>query len=188
VIEEKQFARLGGHIAIAVNARLIALSRERLETLVSSRAFREDLFFRLNVVPIHLAPLRERPDDISALAEFWLNSAREKYAKPKLRMEASVVNALRRYAFPGNVRELRNLLDRLVMMADDDLITDVHLPAAVRQSQELKAARPSLEQLEKAYIEEILQLTRGKKGRAASILGISRKTLLEKRKRYGLMD
>jgi two-component system, NtrC family, response regulator AtoC len=191
VIEDRTFGRLGGNEAIPVDARLVVLSRERLGDLVSGGTFREDLFFRLNVIPIQLLPLRERSDDIIPLAEHFLQSFREKYDKPQLKVDRRVFDELAAYSFPGNVRELRNLVDRLVMLAESEGITSKHLPDGVRRAKaalKSNSDRPTLEQLERQYIAEILEFTRDRKGRAATILGISRKTLLEKRKRYGLVD
>jgi len=189
VIEDRNFGRLGGTEVITVDARLVVLSKEPLGDLVRGGTFREDLFFRLNVIPIQLLPLRERMDDIIPLAEHFLRSFLEKYDKPQLKMEGRAFDELADYAFPGNVRELRNLVERLVMLAEGDAITSEQLPDVVRQQKGLKSNsdRPTLEQLERQYIPEILEFTRGKKGKAATILGISRKTLLEKRKRYGLV-
>ena len=191
VIEDRAFGRLGGNEAIPVEARLVVLSRERLGDLVRGGTFREDLFFRLNVIPIQLLPLRQRTDDIIPLAEHFLQSFREKYDKARLKVDRSIFDAFAAYSFPGNVRELRNLVDRLVMLSEGEAITSQQLPDGIRR---LKAAitssngRPTLEQLERQYIAEVLEFTRGRKGKAATILGISRKTLLDKRKRYGLVD
>jgi len=191
VIEDRKFGRLGGTEVITVDARLVVLSRESLGDLVRGGTFREDLFFRLNVIPIQLLPLRERTDDIIPLVEHFLRSFREKYHKPQLKMERRAFDELAAYAFPGNVRELRNLVDRLVMLAEGDAIVSKQLPDGVRHQKagsKSNSDRPTLEQLERQYIAEILELTKGKKGKAATILGISRKTLLEKRKRYGLVE
>ena len=190
VIEDRTFSRLSGNETIPVDARLVVLSKERLGDLVRSGTFREDLFFRLNVIPIQLLPLRERTGDIIPLAEHFLQSFGEKYDKPQLKVDRSVLNELESYPFPGNVRELRNLADRLVMLAEGEAITSQQLPDGVRLKATSKSSnhRPTLEQLERQYIAEILEFTRGRKGKAATILGISRKTLLEKRKRYGLVD
>jgi DNA-binding NtrC family response regulator len=191
VIEDRTFGRLGGNDAIPVNARLVVLSREWLGDLVRTGTFREDLFFRLNVIPIHLVPLRERADDIIPLVEHFLRVFGEKYEKPQIEVDRDLLEGLKAYPFPGNVRELRNLVDRLVMLAEGDAITSQQMPDAVRRlkaTSQSNSHRPTLEQLERQYITEILEFTRGKKGKAAAILGISRKTLLEKRKRYGLVD
>ena len=145
----------------------------------------------MNVIPIQLVPLRERTDDIIPLAEHFLRMFGEKYDKPQVKVDRGVLGELKSYPFPGNVRELRNLVDRLVMLAEGEAITSQQLPDAVRRlkiASKSSSHRPTLEQLERQYIAEILEFTRGKKGKAATILGISRKTLLEKRKRYGLVD
>jgi DNA-binding NtrC family response regulator len=189
VIEDRSFGRLGGNELIPVDARLVVLSKERLGDLVRGGRFREDLFFRLNVIPMQLLPLRERTEDIIPLAEHFLQLFCGKYGKPQIKADRQVFQALVEYSFPGNVRELRNLVDRLVMLAEGEAIDSQQLPEGVR----LKApgvinGRPTLEQLERQYIVEVLEFTRGKKGKASTILGISRKTLLEKRKRYGLLD
>jgi len=191
VIEDRNFGRLGGTELIPVDARLVVLSREPLGDLVRGGTFREDLFFRLNVIPVQLLPLPERRNDIIPLVEHFLHSFREKYDKPQLKLDGRAVDELTAYSFPGNVRELRNLVDRLVMLAEGDAITSKQLPDGVRQQKagpKSNNDRPTLEQLERQYIAEILEFTRGKKGKAATILGISRKTLLEKRKRYGLVE
>jgi len=193
VIEEKVFERLGGNETIMLKARVIALSNGDLDEAVRLGSFREDLYFRINVIPILLLPLRKRAEDIRPLAKHFFASAKVKYGKPLLQFSPEVFDHLRTYAFPGNVRELRNLVERLVMLADSTKVTADHLPLSLRET--LKPGKGvfaspeklTLEDLEKRYIAEILEYTRGKKGCAARILGISRKTLLEKRKRYGLM-
>ncbi len=192
VIEEKEFERLGGHETIPLLARIIVLSNRDLAEAVRLRSFREDLFFRLNLIPIYLVPLRERTKDIRPLADHFIGQAKAKYAKPSLKIDHEVFDYLERYAFPGNVRELRNLIERAVMLADSENLTLKRLPGLVgipKASGSLRSGqtKQTLEQLERSYIEEILEYACGKKGRAAAILGISRKTLLEKRKRYGLM-
>ena len=194
VIEERVFERLGGNEALPVKARIIALSNDHLEEAVRQRRFREDLYFRLSVIPIRLLPLRQRVLDIKPLAEHFLHLAKIKYAKPALEMERQAFELLRHYTFPGNVRELRNILEKAVMLADSDKLTPDHLPGFLGKrmwqhpGMSLHQKKPTLQELERSYIGEILEYTRGKKGKAATILGISRKTLLEKRKRYELMD
>jgi len=194
VIEERVFERLGGNEALPVKARIIALSNDHLEEAVRQRSFREDLYFRLSVIPIRLLPLRQRVLDIKPLADHFLQLAKIKYAKPALEMERQAFELLRHYTFPGNVRELRNILEKAVMLADSDKLTPDHLPGFLGKrmwqhpGMSLHQKKPTLQELERSYIGEILEYTRGKKGKAATILGISRKTLLEKRKRYELMD
>ncbi|SRR5579871_516642 len=188
VVEEKKFERLGGNVTLKIESRLIALTHADLEAAVRQRAFREDLYYRLNVVPIEIPPLRQRRADILPLALHLTEKLCGLHHRPLLQMSAPVRKALEVYDFPGNGRELRNIIERAVLMAVGDEILTTHLPA------HLAEARPgagldrllSLEDMEQQYISEVLDHTHGRKSRAAKILGISRKTLLEKRKRYGL--
>ncbi len=187
VIEEKRFERLGGTRSITVPARIVALTNVDLEHAVARRTFREDLYYRLNVIPVVIPPLRERPGDIRPLAETFLARLTEMHRRPAMTFEPAAMTALCAYAWPGNVREMRNVLERAAVLASGPELILQDLPAYVREAAAPGAAsKMSLEQLERAYIAEILDYTRGKKTRAAQILGISRKTLLEKRKRYGL--
>lgn len=185
VIQDRTCDRLGGTKPVKLHARIIAVSNVDLHDAVAAGAFREDLFYRLNVVPIHVPALRDRPADIKPLALKLLAQLAATYRRSDLRLSTDALAALQSYPFPGNVRELRNLLERAVVHAMGNEISAADLPAAVRE-RTAKAKKPSLEDLERNYIAEILDHTRGKKSRAAEILGISRKTLLEKRKKYGL--
>jgi transcriptional regulator with PAS, ATPase and Fis domain len=191
VIEERRFDRLGGSRPIRVDARIIALTNINLADAVARRGFREDLFYRLNVVPLEVLPLRERPGDIPAIATRLLSQFAETHKRKSIRLSPEALAALQTYAFPGNVRELRNLLERTLFNANlhsdgDSKITVQDLPVHVRSTGPGAKVKPSLEDLERAYIAEILDYTRGKKSKAAEILGITRKTLLEKRKKYDL--
>ncbi|MCI0350492.1 MAG: sigma-54 dependent transcriptional regulator [Acidobacteriales bacterium] len=185
VIDERRFERLGGTkpVVMAQGIRLIAITNVDLEQAVARRTFREDLFYRLNVIPFWIPPLRERPADIAPLARHMLSQLCEVHHKPQRELSQAAMAALEKYQFPGNVRELKNLLERCVVAGDASEISLAELPPHVTQAVTKKA---TLEELERAYIAEILDYTRGKKSKAAELLGISRKTLLEKRKRYGL--
>lgn len=183
VIEERKFDRLGGTRPVSVEARLIALTNIDLEHAVARKTFREDLYYRLNVVPLALPPLRERAADVAPLAERLLAQLAEVHRRPGMSLAAPAVRALEEYQFPGNVRELRNLLERALVYGTGPEIRVEDLPAHVAGG---KAKKQTLAELERAYIAEVLEHTRGRKSQAAAILGISRKTLLEKRKRYGL--
>ena len=186
VIDERKFERLGGTRPVAIEAgvRIVAITNVDLEHAVSRRSFREDLYYRLNVIPLFIPPLRERPADIQPLAQHFVLQLSEVHHKPRRSFSNDALHALQNYVFPGNVRELRNLIERCVVAGQPGSeITVEELPAYVTKAAAKKA---TLEELERAYIAEILDFTRGKKSKAAEILGISRKTLLEKRKRYGL--
>ena len=187
VIDEKRFERLGGTRSISVGARIIALTNVDLERAVARHSFREDLYYRLNVIPVVIPALRERPGDIRPLAEHFLAQLAEMHRKPRMACHPAAMAALENYTYPGNVRELRNIVERAVVYGTPPEILLQDLPAHVRDiSAPAQGRKMSLEELERAYIAEVLDYTRGKKTRAAEILGISRKTLLEKRKRYGL--
>jgi two-component system, NtrC family, response regulator AtoC len=185
VIEDRTFHRLGGNKPISVSARMIALTNADLSAAVESRTFRDDLFYRLNVVPIHLLPLRQRWRDIAPLAIHFLEQIAVRDRR-ELRFEKDALQALERYRFPGNVRELRNLVERAVLATTGPSVTAAALPAPVNAGVTAGGQKLSLAELERNYIAEILDHTRGKKSKAAEILGISRKNLLEKRKRYKL--
>jgi len=186
VLEEKRFHRLGGEstTGVAVNARIIALSNTDLEQAVARRTFREDLFYRLNVIPLTVPPLRERSADIRPLAQHLLAQLNGAQREAK-QISAGALVALDHYTFPGNVRELRNILERALLNSRSAEIEAGDLPASVTQSQASKKMK-SLEEVEREHIAAVLDHTRGKKSKAAEVLGISRKNLLEKRKKYGL--
>lgn len=183
VIEEKRFERLGGHTAIHIQARLLALTNVDLEKAVARRDFRADLFYRLFVLPMQVPPLRERRGDILPLAEHFLRELDHEHAA---RLTAEARQALGQYGFPGNVRELRHLLSRALMMASGPELGADDFPAYVRQAAAEAAPEKSLQEVEKEHIAAVLQRFRGRKQMAAAALGISPKTLLEKRRKYGL--
>ncbi len=185
VLEERTFDRLGGTKPVKLDARIIALTNIDLERAVAQRSFREDLFYRLNVVPLIIPALRERQRDIAPLATMFLGQLCEMHRRTKMTLSADARHALEAYAFPGNIRELRNTIERAVVLGTSREIALEDLPAHVRQTAD-GSRKPTLEDLERAYIAEILDYARGKKSKAAEILGITRKTLLEKRKKYGL--
>jgi transcriptional regulator with PAS, ATPase and Fis domain len=188
VVEEKKFERLGGNVTLKIESRLIALTHADLEAAVRQRAFREDLYYRLNVVPIEIPPLRARRGDILPMADQMLAKLCQIHRKPSMTMSSPVRKALGSYDFPGNGRELRNILERAVLLAVGDEVLTQHLPAHLAESRPGAGIERlmTLEDMEQQYIAEVLDHTHGRKSKAAKILGISRKTLLEKRKRYQL--
>jgi DNA-binding NtrC family response regulator len=187
VIEENRLQRLGGSRTIEVDARIIALTAVDLERAVARRSFREDLYYRLNVISLTVPALRERTRDIRPLACHLLQQMAEIHRKPQLSFSHEALAALERYSFPGNVRELKSMIEQAVIRGITPEIMVEDLPAHLRPlAANSDGHRKSLEELEREYIAEILDYTRGKKTQAAAILGISRKTLLEKRKRYRL--
>ncbi|HYR88659.1 MAG TPA: sigma-54 dependent transcriptional regulator [Terriglobia bacterium] len=185
VVEAKQFYRLGGTKSIEIDARIVALSSVPLAKAAERQVFRQDLFFRLNLITIRVPPLRERRPEIFPMAEFLLEQLGRKYKASSV-MTADCRAVFEHYDFPGNIRELRNALERAVLLVPGQDITPDSLPPSWYTSRPSSEKMPSLEDVERDYISEVLRQTRGKKVKASKILGISRKTLLEKRKKYGL--
>jgi two-component system, NtrC family, response regulator AtoC len=187
VIERREFERLGGRKTVRVDARLVALTNVDLDEAVRRRAFREDLFYRLNVVRLRVPPLRQRPEDVEPLAAAFLAACAGKHGRPARRLSAEALELLRHYDFPGNVRELANTIERAVIIADGEEVTANDLPAAIRaaaRAQARRASRPTLAEVEAEYIREVLAAARGNKSEAARVLGISRKNLYEKLAKY----
>jgi len=189
VIESRQFERLGGRKTIKLDVRLLALTNVDLDAAVQAGRFREDLFYRLNVIRIRVPPLRERKDDLSKLIEHFLKHYADKHGRSVQRVSPEAKAILETYDYPGNARELANIIERAVIVAEGKRVEERDLPAGLKaavSAQELKARPQSLAQLEAAYIAETLAATGGNKSQCARILGISRKNLYEKLARYGL--
>ncbi len=186
VIEEKRFERLGGHKSIKVSARILACTHADLEAAVARRTFRDDLYYRLSVVPLFIPPLRERRGDIAPLVQHFLKHFCELHQASSLSFSAGSMKALESYSYPGNIRELRNLVERAVVQSRvRPGKAALELPLGMGAAPEAQRYQ-SLAEIEREHIARVLEATRGKKNEAAKILGISRKTLLEKRKRYRL--
>ena len=183
VIETREFERLGGRRTIKVDARLVALTNVDLTQAVLRKDFREDLFYRLNVVHIQVPPLRQRRDDLSALTRGFLETFGRKHGHQKLGIAPASLAVLKAYEFPGNVRELANIIERAVIVATGRSVEESDLPDAVRAAVKLQRRRDeprTLAHLEAEYVSEILAATKGNKTEAARILGISRKNLYER--------
>jgi two-component system, NtrC family, response regulator AtoC len=190
VVQEREFMKVGDQRKIRLDIRIISASNKNLEESVRKGEFREDLYYRLSVVPIHLPPLRKRRDDIPLLAQHFLEKFAGKLKKPIPEISPEAVGVLQDYAWPGNVRELEHTIERVLILEDTDLIRPRDLPSFITQRQgEFQMFSEelfSLENLEKKYIRFVLRRTKGKKTKAADILGINRKTLGLKIKKYGL--
>ena len=183
VIETREFERLGGRRTIKVDARLIALTNVNLDEAVRRRDFREDLFYRLNVVHIHLPPLRERAADLASLVELFLENYAVKHGREVKAIAPEAFSALIEYEFPGNVRELANTIERAVIVALGKRIELSDLPEAIGIAAQLRRKREkpqSLAEVEADYVLETLKSVFGNKAEAARILGISRKNLYER--------
>jgi DNA-binding NtrC family response regulator len=187
VIEARQFSRLGGDKTINVDFRIICATNKDLEAAVRNGTFRDDLYYRLNVFSIELPPLRDRPDDISRLARFFVNKYAQSMNKGTLDIAPETVTLLEHYNWPGNVRELRNAIERAVVSTRGTIITpaDLSFPLPVAPAEILDEAG-SLKDMERNHIKKILRKTSGNIARAASILGISRLTLYKKIDKYRL--
>jgi DNA-binding NtrC family response regulator len=190
VVEERRFERLGGTRTLEVDVRFVSSSNADLRQAVAAGSFREDLFHRLNVVPLLLPPLRARREDVTPLAEMFLGRERERGTTRARGFAPEVLEALRGYPWPGNVRELKTTVERAALYASGEAVGMAALPPQVlEQPASLWAGRdrrPSLREVEQAYIRYILEQVAGSQTRAAAILGISRKALWEKRRRYGI--
>jgi DNA-binding NtrC family response regulator len=190
VVEEKRFERLGGTRTIEVDVRFVASSNVELRKAVAAGTFREDLYHRLSVVPLQVPPLRSRREDILPLAELFLSRERERKATRATGFEEAAADLLRGYLWPGNVRELRSAIERASLLASAERVAPTALPGhLIEQPSTLWAGRerrPSLKDVEQAYIRHVLEQTRGSQTHAAAVLGISRKALWEKRRRFGI--
>jgi DNA-binding NtrC family response regulator len=181
VLEEKKIERLGGGGLIPTDVRIIAATNRDLESAAESGDFRRDLFFRLNVFPIHIPPLRERGEDSMLLAQAFVERFKRENRRRQLSLSTSALDAIRSYDWPGNVRELQNVIERAAILADND-ITASHLSLTVTQANERKMAGDQ----EKAEIEIALRHCKWNKSKAAERLGISYRSLLAKIHAYGL--
>lgn len=198
VLQEKEFIRVGGIKTIKVDVRIIAASNKDLKELVKEGKFRQDLYYRLNVVPITIPPLRERTEDIPILAHHFLNKYNEKYGRSK-QLTNEVIEAFLRYSWPGNVRELEHVIERLVVISEDNLITKKELPSELLNGESTYNA-------EGVYVAEIMPLKKasalveyqlikrameigGSTYKAAEMLGVDQSTIIRKLKKYeALLD
>lgn len=186
VLQEKEFYMVGSKKPQKVNVRVVAASNVDLLQLVRKGLFREDLYYRLNIISIDLPPLRERGNDIALLLDFFLAKYVRELGKHPMQFSAKALNVLMSYAWPGNVRELQNLVHRLVIMADDSTIDAPDLPENFRYTaSRSKGLNRTLEEVEQEYILEVLAANKNNISQTAQILGIDRKTLREKIKKYG---
>ena len=186
-IQERTLLRVGGVKPIQVDARIIAASNQDLAEAVTNKTFREDLFYRLNVVCITLPPLRDRKEDIPLLVRHFMDKYTQAFSKEVKGLAPNTMEVLLNYPFPGNVRELENLIERAVALTDESIISPHDLPPDLqRLAISGQNAWPSLEKKEHEYIRQVLIKTNYKKGLAAQILKIPRTTLWRKMKRLGL--
>jgi len=200
VIQEREFTRLGGTATLKADVRILAATHRDLEKLVADGLFREDLYYRLNVFPIYLPPLRERKADIPLLAEHFLVKHAQEQGKSARRLSQTALDILMQYHWPGNVRELENVIERALLVCDGDTILSAHLPpslqppscsypAPIQTGMEGKnrlSLAAQVENLERELITEALTVTRGNQSQAAQYLDTSLRILGYKIRRYGL--
>ena len=191
-LQHREVIPVGGTEAIPVNSRLIAATNRDLDEEIKTGRFRSDLYYRLNVIAIHLPPLRQRRDDIPVLAEHFLQRIAAQRSESPRRLQPAALEALQEYQWPGNVRELENALERAVILSTGEQIGLDVLPERVtqRKAEPLVSGRtpsnPTLEAVERAYIMWVLQSEGGNKSRTAEVLGIDPSTLYRKLSRYGV--
>jgi len=182
-IDQKKFKRVGGVQDIAVDIRITTATNKRLDEAVADGAFREDLYYRLKVISIHLPPLRDRGEDILILAEHFLATFNRKFKKHFQRVSKGAAEILLNYSWPGNVRELKNVLERAVLLDDGTALTPEMLPPEIVRRPPADHGLQSLAEVEESHILAVLESTGWNKSRTARILGISRQGLLDRLKR-----
>ena len=190
VIQEKEIKPVGSEKTIRVDVRILAATNQDLKQAIAKRTFREDLYYRLNVVPIHIPPLRERKEDISLLVKHFLKKYNKKREIPVVRVEPETLKLLMNYGWPGNVRELENAIERALILEDGDTLLPKSFSWFVEGKRPEKTGVDdkvyNLSELEKQHIKRVLDETRGHRSQTANLLGIDRKTLYQKIKKYGL--
>jgi len=191
VIQERELERIGGKQTIKIDVRLIAATNRNLEEEVKAGRFRADLYFRLNVFPIHLPPLRERQEDIEPLTHFFVQKYSRNAGRRIKKVTPKVIQQLSSYTWPGNVRELEHIIERSILLATDDILHDVHIPknASADKQEQAQLLNRSLDEVERGYIIETLKRCAGKisgAGSAAEILKVPGNTLHSKMKKLGI--
>ena len=180
VIEEGEFYRVGGTRPIKVDVRFIAATNQNVRTVIAEGRFREDLYYRLNIMEISIPPLRDRRDDIAPLCSYFLEKHLPKSRKKIAGFAKEAMQVLLHYSFPGNVRELENIIERAIILEKGPLITPESLPQTIKMFQ-IETLEPdrvkTIEELNKDYAEKVLDLFGGNKSKAAEVLGISRTSL-----------
>ncbi len=191
VLQDKQIRAVGGTHLKLIDVRIIAATHRDLRTMVRHGEFREDLYYRLNVIPIKVPPLRERKEDIPLLVKHFLNKFSQQAGFSVKDVSGEALAILMRHTWPGNVRELENVIERAIVlshgeMTENAVILDRMSDASVEDEESLESDRPTLEKLEERYIKKVLQEVDHKIEDAAKVLGISRRTLYRKERLYGM--
>jgi Nif-specific regulatory protein len=182
VLQEREFERVGGTETIGTDVRIITATNRNLESLVDEGRFREDLYFRLNVFPIHIAPLRERKGDLLLLSDHFVEKYSREHGKSIRRISTPAIDMLMCYHWPGNVRELENCIERAVLVSNDEVIHGHHLPPTLQTAEfsgtvSSRTLPEAVEALERNLIEDALKSSRGNKAKAARALGITERLM-----------
>jgi transcriptional regulator with PAS, ATPase and Fis domain len=195
VLETRQYERVGGTKTLSMNARIIVATNKDLEKEIEEKRFRDDLFYRINVVNIHLPPLRERKEDLALLIEHFLQTFRKKFNKKITYISPEAFELLNRYSWPGNIRELENVLEHVFVLCSDETIQTNSLPdwlvKNLKQNMRLNDDRPYIESIqdaEKLHIQSILHKYGNDRQKVAKTLGIDKSTLWRKMKKYQLFE
>ena len=191
MLQEREFERVGGASTLKVDVRLIAATNVELEKLIENGRFRQDLYYRLNVFPIHIPPLRERKTDILQLADFFVEKYGKANRKQVRRISTPAIDMLMSYHWPGNVRELENCVERAVLLSEDDVIHGHHLPPSLQTAEASGTAfrgrlAGSLAGVERELILEALKSYRGNMAKAARALGISERIMGLRVRKYDI--
>ncbi len=185
-LDSGEFRRVGGNKTLVVDVRMITATNKDLPEMIKAGTFREDLFYRLNVITATIPPLRERREDIPELARYFLNKYSRKLSRVVTAFTSEALELLAGYQWPGNVRELENVIERAVILCESDRIgaEDLSIPSAATVAE--LGTNPSLEEMEKNYILRVLKEANHNQSKASQLLGIDRKTLYLKLKKYGI--
>ena len=192
VLQEKEFERVGGNQTIRTNVRIIAATNRDLERLLETEIFREDLYYRLNVFPIHIPPLRDRKSDITLLADFFTERYSSQNVKSIKRISTPAIELLTNYHWPGNVRELENCVERAVLLSTDEVIHGHHLPPTLQSAESTgtqlhSTLEEAMDNLERELILDALKSTKGNMAKAARFLGITERIMGLRVKRHDLL-
>ena len=193
IIQEREYERVGGNETLTADVRVIAATNARLEEKVAAGEFREDLYYRLAVIPVHVPPLRDRKADIILLADSFVERYAARNAKPVTRISTPVIDTLMAYHWPGNVRELENVIERAVILSDGDVIRTDHLPPSLHMPTAVVSAdsthgdlKSRLEAVEYEMIVEAVKTTRGNLSKAARMLGLTNRQIGIRAAKYGI--
>ncbi|HOU03393.1 MAG TPA: sigma-54 dependent transcriptional regulator [Bacteroidales bacterium] len=182
-LENRQISRIGSNQLIPIDIRLICATNKNLDKMVSEGLFRQDLLYRINTIQIEIPPLRERGNDITILAEYFLNKYSRKYNKPNLKINQQANEKLLRYSWPGNIRELQHTLEKAVILSESDILRPEDFYLKTIDISEKSKTLPTLEEMERQLIHQALEINKGNYSAAAEKLGITRQTLYNKLKK-----